>query len=366
LAVLPGQIRPTIEGILEELSRERTVLASGLFGGWVRGDATETSGFDVLVVDGSGADYDYHEAREADGFSFDLNSVPAEWVREPVSPAVDHRLREAVIVQDPRGVLGIAKGFLDRSYRSPSRIEARTDGTLALSDMYLSRASGALSRRDAETAYLCVDLSLSYAGQVFMDIAGVPFEMRSYLWNLRRACLKLGMDEFHGTYMAVCRLSDIDVGDVGAAVDRFQETWGGVSSFMSENEAAVEGLHGRVRKDVEYLVSETVLMWINARVREMLDMDNYLGAAEYLRGWMRQMLERYASVVSSVQGARYDSTTLFRTVSAMDEEVAAGILDVLGMGEASEGRVMESLAEARRVVGNVRLDRRRLIDSYVA
>jgi len=366
LAVLPGQLRPTIERLLEEISLDRPVVASGLFGGWVRGDATDTSGFDVLVVDGSGVDYEYHEAREADGYSFDLNGVPVEWLREPVSPAVDHRLHEAVALQDPDGVLGTAKGFVERSYRTPSRIEARTDGALAISEMYLSRASGALSRKDAETAQVYVDLSLSSAGQVFMDIAGIPVERRSFLWNLRRSCLMLGMDEFNGTYMAVCRLSGMEVSDVEAAVDRFAATWGMISSFMSGNETAVEALHGRVRKDVEYLASDTVLKWIKTRAGEMIGMDNRLGAAEYLRGWMRQMLERYASVVSAVRGTRYDSTTLFRTVSAMDEEVAAGILGVLGMGDASEGRVMESLAEARRVVGNVRLDRRRLIDSYVA
>ena len=80
------------------------------------------------------------------GLVMDLNRVPLGWVVEPVSPLMDYRIQETVVLYDPGGVLGAARGFVERVFMSPRRVETRTDGLLATSEMHLSRASAALSR----------------------------------------------------------------------------------------------------------------------------------------------------------------------------------------------------------------------------
>ena len=108
------------------------------------------------------------------------------WVVEPVSPLMDYRIQETVVLYDPGGVLGAARGFVERVFMSPRRVETRTDGLLATSEMHLSRASTALSRGDPETASAYVGAELASAAVVLMDIAGVPVTRRQFVWGLRR------------------------------------------------------------------------------------------------------------------------------------------------------------------------------------
>ncbi|MGD2201401.1 MAG: nucleotidyltransferase domain-containing protein, partial [Candidatus Bathyarchaeota archaeon] len=250
MVVFPGSIRWAIDGLLTDLSGAPGVSAIGLYGSWVRGDATDSSDLDLLVVDGSGVDYEWSETRDMEGFLVDLNHVPGVWVREPVNPVVDHKLHEAVVLHDPEVVLGSARGFVERNFRSPGRIEVRTDGFIAMSEMYLSRASGAVNRGDVETAAVYVGLGLVPAGYALMDVAGVPVTRRGFVWNLRRACMLMGVDEFYGGFISSCRLGRLGRSRVEGAVDGFRGAWEGVSRFMVENRRVLRGLHGKLRRDL--------------------------------------------------------------------------------------------------------------------
>jgi hypothetical protein len=99
-----------------------------------------------------------------------------------------------------------------------------------------------------------------------------------------------------------------------------------------------------------------------ARVGEMVDVGSLVEAVVFLRGWMLPLLEGYAWVVSAVEGEKYEYTSLFRVVGG---DVREGALGVLGLSGVSERGAGDLLAEARRLVGDLRLDRRRLVDSFV-
>jgi hypothetical protein len=88
-------------------------------------------------------------------------------------------------------------------------------------------------------------------------------------------------------------------------------------------------------------------------------------AVVYLRGWVLPLLEGFAWVASAVEGDKYDYTSLFRVVGGADEGIREGALGVLGLSGVTEGAAGEALAGARRFVGDLRLDRRRLVDSFV-
>ena len=365
MEVLLGSIRGTLAGLVRDLTGDPSVRALGLFGSWVRGEGTSSSDFDVLVVDGSGLDYEYGEVEVRGGLVVDLCRVSLGWVGEPVSPQMDYRLHETVVLHDPGGVLGAARVFVERVFMSPRRVEVRTDGLLATSEMHLSRASAALSRGDSETASAYVGAGLASAVVVLMDIAGVPVTRRQFVWGLRRACVKMGMEDVYREFLVMGGVSGVSRREASGVAEGFEATWTGVARFVSEYGGVLGGLHGKVRRDVEYLTREPVLGRILSRVREMMAVGNLVEAVVYLRGWMLPLLEGFAWVASAVEGVKYDYTSLFRVVGGADEGVREGALGVLGLSGVTEQMAGEALAGARGLVGDLRVDRRRLVDSFV-
>ncbi len=70
-------------------------------------------------------------------------------------------------------------------------------------------------------------------------------------------------------------------------------------------------------------------------------------------------------MASSVDGVKYDYTSLFRVVGGADEGVRVGALGVLGLSGVTEHSAREALAGARGLIADLRLDRRRLVGSFV-
>jgi hypothetical protein len=359
-------IRSAFGGFVDEVSSEPRVVAVGLIGSWARGDASDASDFDLMVVERSGLGYEFDEAVEWEGLSLDVNRVPWSWVGAPVSPVVDHRLHEVVVLRDPDGVLDWAMGFVGRNYRAPGRIEVRSDGYLAAAEMYLSRASSAASRGDLETASLFAGVCWVPVAHVLMDIAGLPVTRRDLVWGLHRACGRLGAGEVYDWFVSGSGVSGLDAAWVREGVGLFEGVWGGVSEFVGGEGEAVGRLHDQLRREIEYLTDGLVLRGILGRVGEMLGMNHYVGAAMYMRGWLLPLLEGYAWVLSSGVGEKYDYTSLFRTMGEHGSaDILEGALAVFGLGDVREGLVLGEIDGARRVVGDVRLDRRRLIEGFV-
>ena len=366
MAVFPGVIRSSFEGIVGELAGEPEVVAIGLIGSWARGDASDASDFDLLVVERSGLGYEFFEVVEWEGLPVDLNRVPWSWVGAPVSPVVDHRLREALLLHDPDGVLGWAMEFVGRSYRSPGRIDVRTDDCLATAETYLSRASAAAIRGDLEAASLFAGMCWVPVAHVLMDIAGVPVTRRDLVWGFWRACWKLGTLDVFDWFVSGSGVARLDAAGVGKSVGLFEDLWVRVSEFMEGEGDVVGRLHGRLRREISYLTGGLVLRRILGRVGEMLGAGHFVGASAYMRGWLLPLLEGYAWVLSSSVGEKYDYTSLFRTMGEYGASVIRdGALEVFGLEGVGEGAVLGDISGARRVVGGVRLDRRRLVEGFV-
>jgi hypothetical protein len=199
-----------------------------------------------------------------------------------------------------------------------------------------------------------------------MDVAGVPVTRRQFVWGLRRACIKMGVEGIYREFLERSGVSSVGRGEASEAADGFEEVWRGVSSFISVHGDVLGGLHGKLRRDVEYMTAEPVLEGILSRVREMVGVGNMAEAVVYLRGWMLPLLEGFAWVAAAVEGEKYDYTSLFRVVSGADVGLREGALGVLGLDGVSERAARDALAGARQLVGDLRLDRRRLVDSFVS
>jgi hypothetical protein len=362
MEAFPGVIRGTLSEQIDILKKNPSVAAIGFFGSWVRGETTPASDFDFLIVDNKGIDYEYSEAIVQGELVLDLHRVPFEWVHEPLSPVMDHRLNETIIIHDPKRILRGAKRFLLRSYMSPRRIETRTDGILATSEMHLSRASAAYDRGDPETASAYVGAGLVSASVVLLDIAGLPISRKSFVWDLRRACVKMEMEDVYREFLSLSGISNFGSKDVAESLDGLVTVWDEVSSYVNQKREILRGLHGKIRRDLEYYSSSPILEGVTARTQEMLELNNFPEAIIFLQGWMLPLLENYAWVISAVAGEKYDYTSLFRVVGESLRDEASR---VLGLYTVTERSVGDSLEAVRNYVRNIRLDRRRLIDSYV-
>jgi len=366
VAVSLKGVLPKIRDFAETYARNESVAAVGLFGSWARHEASASSALDILAVDGSDLDFEYHELAVHGGLILDINRIPWKWVGEVVVPGVDHRLHEALILHDPGGLLRRAKEFVEGNYRTPGRVEIRTESYLTSADMYLSRSSSAITRGDLETASLYAEKSLVPASHVLMDVAGVPIARDALVWNLRRACEGVGLIDFFRAFIEATGLSGLDGRDVTRCLHRFEGTWRHMSGRMMEEQRIVDGLHGVLRREIYYLADPAMLRLVLGRAREMLEVNNFVGAAMYMRGWLLPLLEAYAWVISAVRGDKFDYTSLFKIIREEGVEgaydAAIGVFDMQDLTESVHGQAVD---QARSLVSRIRGARRGLIDRFV-
>lgn len=364
---IPRGISSIIGKFVDDLSEQATVTSIGLFGSWSRYDASPSSDFDILVVDSRGFDYEFNERVEYDGAIMDITRIPRKWVDEVVNPDVDHMLHETLILYDPSGMLKQAMDWTETNYRTPGRVEVRTEQHLTSADTYLSRASTAMVREDLETAALFSDMSLDPVGNVIMEVAGYPITRSAFIWNLRRACERINMI---GTYKVIInnrRLGGLEKADVFRQLERFEGLWRRISNFMGDNREVVENLHDRLRGEISYLTGPTMLGGLFARAEEMINQNNFIEAANYMRGWLLPLVEAYAWLIASKRGSKLDYTSLFRTIR--HHEGAASIIDaaaeIYNVSNIETNAVRQEIETSRSVIAHIRKNRRDLIEEFV-
>jgi len=361
---LPKGISSTFNRFVEDLAKQATVSSIGLFGSWSRYDASRASDFDVLVVDRREFEYEFHEMVEYGELMMDITRIPRKWVDEVIIPDVDHMLHEAILLYDPSGMLKRARDWVEANYRTPGRIEVRTEQYLSSADTYLSRASAAMTRGDLETASLFADMSLEPIAHIVMDVAGLPLTRSAFIWNLRRACDKIDMIGIYKVFLSNTRLAGLEKADVSSCLDRFEGVWRRISRYMADNAEVVGGLHGKLRDEISYFTDPTLLKGIFTRTEEMLDENNFIEAAHYMRGWMLPMLEDYTWLISAKQGAKLDYTSLFRTIRLYEGPagVSDGAAEIFNIKNLEANAVRREIESARSIISHTRRNRRKMID----
>ena len=365
MAALPEGLRSTFDHFVEDLAKQATVSSIGLFGSWSRYEASAVSDFDVLVADGR-VSYEFHESLEYEGVLMDITRIPVNWIEEVVSPDVDHMVHETLILYDPSGLLKRAKDWLGVNYRTPGRIEVRTEQYLSGADTYFSRASAAMTRGDLETASLFSDMSLTPVAHILMDVSGLPITRSAFIWNLGRACEKIGITGVYKIILNNTRLIGLELPDVASNLERFEDVWRKISKYLADNREVVNGLHDMLKDEINYLTSPATLKGIVARTEAMLAEYNFIEAANYMRTWLHPLLEDYAWLISAKQGAKLDYTSLLRYIRLY--EGGAGIHDgaaeIFNVKNIEENAVKNEIETARSVIAQIRKERRKLIDLH--
>ena len=363
---MPKGISSTFNRFVEDLAKQATVSSIGLFGSWSRYDASPASDYDVLVVGGQGLEYEFHERIEYEGLLVDITRIPRRWVGEVIRPDVDHVLHETILLYDPSGMLKRARDWVEANYRTTGRIEVRTEQYLSNADTYFSRASAANAHGDLETTSVFSDMSLTPIAYIIMDVAGLPITRSAFVWNLRRACEKIDMIGTYKVVLNTTRLAGLEKADVSSNLDRFEGTWRRLSGYMADNREVVDGLHSMIRDEINYLTDPTMLKGIFARAEEMLDENNFIEAADYMRSWLLPLLQDYAWLISAKQGNKFDYTSLFKTIRLY--EGPAGIYDsaaeIFNIKDLEANAVRQELETARSIIAYARKKRLELIERF--
>lgn len=392
-----SKINSLLEEFIGDLTKQEAISAVGLYGSWGRYEASPQSDVDLLVVDKRSFDYRSSELLEHKGFFIDISRIPRRWIEVNVNPEVDHMIYESLILHDPEGVLKRAKRWIAENYRTPGRVDIRTEHNLILSDSYLSRATSAMLRRDWETAAVYAAVSMEPGVEVLMDVASIPVTEIAFVWNLRRACERLELPGLYKSYLSAARLlgeevsvevkslirrifreilgrpisetkiRPLDADDISSDIKAFEESWGHISSFMKENRRVLERTHRRLRGDIFYRTMSPYPRIVLTRTKRMMEEKNYIEAAHYLRVCYLKLLEEFSEISSRIQGRKFDYPSLFRSLRGTKgaEEIYRNAVEIFSLKDLGEEGAKKSIESARDVISFIRRSRKDLIAKYL-
>ena len=361
---LPDNIKRVLESLLDDLKSREAVISIGLFGSWSRGEASESSDVDLLIVDRRSLGYEYVERAEIDNIFLDLNYVPEKWVTSEFPPEIDHRLYETRILYDPDGTLRRAKETLLKMMWTSERLEIRTGNYLVEADILLSRGLSAHERLDHKSAKLNAALALEEILKIPMEVCRAEFSNSRYLRALEESMKKLNLKEIYNEYLEVSGLSKINRRRAEGIFERFQSMWGAAVKFFEANSHITEKLHEYVVNNLNFYCKQSFLRGISARTRTLLQEGLYAEATHYMQRSSVNMLENYAWLLSEIEKRQFDYTRLIeflRDSHVSPSAVYEGALEVLMLGDVSAEDAEDSLERARSIILDIRGRRKELI-----
>ena len=365
---LPKRIHNVIDGLLKDLRARESTSSIGLFGSWSRGDATVNSDVDLLIVDSRDFDYEYIERIELDEVFFDLDHVPERWLLKGVPSEIDQKLYEAQILYDKNWLLTNTKEWMAKTYWRPERVEIRTENYLIEADTYLSRATSASNKGDLQSASVYTTVGLESILKTLIEINMLPISNSHFIEALRDSAQKLGMGEFYEDYLRISGLAGVDQEDAEERLGAFEAVWNEAITTINERSSVLEELHVNVRNKLNYYGKPSFLRGMALRTRSLIDSGLFVEASHYLLRTMVGMLESYGWLGASIEGVRFDYTTLFNFLKGKREtptEIYKNSTRAIGIEELKKEAVEESLKRAREITLNIRRRRKGLIRERV-
>lgn len=291
---LPEKIRRTLEKLITELRVTENVYGVGLFGSWSRGDASTSSDVDLFILDEGNPPYEYVERAEVGGLLIDFNHVPRRWIRGPIPPELDQKLYEMHILYDRDWSLTNTKILMTKSYSSPERVDIRTEAHVIESDIYLSRATSALSRGDPQSACAFATVALENMLKILFEIALEPFSNSCFLEKLERAAAKIGMQRVFKEYLAVAELEKFSSAEVNGKLELFRAVWEEARVEASKNTRILESMHFKVKTKLNYYLNPAFLQGAILRTNALVENKQANEACHYLRSILLDITENYA------------------------------------------------------------------------
>jgi predicted nucleotidyltransferase len=362
--MLPEKLRKVLERTVKELAAKENVYGVGLFGSWSRGDAEPSSDVDLLILDSNDFAYEFVERVERGGFLIDLNHVTRRWIRGQIPPEIDQKLYESQILYDRDWTLTNTKLLMAKSYSSPERIDIRTDAHVVESDIYLSRATSALSRRDFRSSHLFATVAFENALKVLIEIASEPLSNSRFMEKAEGAAAKLGMHALFDEYKEMTGFGMVDPARAKDSLRLFKNVWDDVYAVANKNPQTLESAHFKVRKRLSYYLNPGFIQGVVKRTSAMIEAEKTVEVAHYLGDIVLDLVENYAWLKSLIQRVKIDYTTLIRTLEGLEGRDSANyrnITTILDLNDIDKTVAAKENKATRDAMLRIRRDRKPLI-----
>jgi len=334
----------------------------GLFGSWSRGDADPSSDVDLLIVSKQNLQYEYVDRLQIGNRIFDLNYVPMQWIVGSVPPEIDQKLYELYVLYDRDWSLTTVKDWMARMYRSFGRVDVRCGMHLVDSDVYLSRAVSARSRRDFQSAYVFACTALESVQKILVEIDGLPLSNSHTLRVLEEATEKLGMPHFFASLLALYQLFGLSREDAEKRIRFFQTIWDRVATVTKENASVKDSLHFKTRTNLDYFAKPSFLQGVVARTKALVDSNTHAEATHYIFCILLNVLESYVSLASEIRETKPSYTTLCRCLKETSHPVYETMVEAFRLEDVTAEEADGAIKLAKETALNVRKQRRILME----
>lgn len=366
--MFPEKIRRTLEKMVKSMKTKEDFYGVGLFGSWSRGDATTASDVDLLILNKANIKHEYVERIETDGLLIDLDHVPKQFIHGPIPPEIDQKLYEMQILYDRDWSLASTKLMMTSAYRSPERVDIRTENHIINSDVYLSRSTSAFARDDFLSARLFATVALESILKVLVEIASEPFSNSHFLERLEKSTAKLGMGDLFFDYLEISRLNRVDDAGVREKLKLFKTVWDEINAAKSQNLQTLESAHFNVKTQLHYYLNPAFLQGAIMRTSLLLDSEKAAEASHYLDSILLETVENYAWLKSLIDDVRIDYSTLMRSLESLEEKNPRNykhIVKFLNLGEVDKSEALSAIEKTRKITLKIRRERKVLIKSHL-
>jgi predicted nucleotidyltransferase len=369
MVMFPEKTRRTLEKTVKSMKIKENVYGVGLFGSWSRGDATTASDVDLLILDRANDRQEYVERIEMNGLLIDLDHVPKNFMEGPIPPEIDQKLYEMQILYDRDWSLANMKLLMTRAYRSPERVDIRTEDHIIDSDIYLSRSTSALARDDFRSAMLFATVALENILKVLVEIAVEPFSNSQFLERLEKSTTKLRMHDLFVDYLEISRLNTVDDAGAREKLKLFKTVWDEMNAVTSQNLQTLESAHFNVKTRLHYYLNPAFLQGAIMRTSLLLDSEKESEASHYLHSIFLEIVENYAWLKSLIDDVKVDYTTLIRYLESLEETNPRNykhIVEFLNLEGTDKSKATIAIEKTRRITLKIRKEKKALIKNHLS
>lgn len=366
---LPEKVRRTLEKIVKELMNREEVYGLGLFGSWSRGDAEASSDVDLLIVSSGNFEDEYVERIALNGLLIDLNFIPKRWIHGLTLPELDQKLYEAHILYDRDWSLANAKLWMTKAYCSPERVDMRVEAHIIESDIHLSRATSAFSKKDFRSAHLFAITALENILKVLMEIALEPFSNSRFIRKVEISTRKLDKPSLFKEYLEIAKLEGLDRGIVEEKLRLLRTVWDEISLTIRQNPKALEKAHFKVKNKLKYYFNPAFLQGTILRTNALTSIKNFVEASHYINSTFLPMVENYAWLKASMEKMKIDYTCLIDCIQSLEKKNPKNyqnMLELLNWANIEKQEASETIEKVRRIMLRIRGERKLLIKSHIS
>lgn len=365
---LPENIQNTLNAVVKEMRTREPISSVGLFGSWSRGEAVRSSDVDVLLIKDINLNYEYVERIEFNDLFVDLDYLPKRQLQEGMPPKLDQKIYEVQILHDKDGLLTDRKRWMTEYFLSQERVDLRTQKQIVDSDVYLSRATSALSRGDFISAQLFSTMALDSTLRILMEITLEPFSLSRFIQKIQESATKLEKQDVIHLYLSTTGLDQAENTDIRYKMNLFTEIWNSIKETIQSKTKALESAHFKAKTKINYYLNPAFLKGTMVRTSSLINSGRSIEATHFLSRILIDMIESYIWLKSSLPDIEVDPATFMRSLQRLEQEKPenyTNILHFLNLHNLKKSTSIQTIETTKDLLLQIRKQRKTLIQNHL-